>query len=942
MSLKPMLLLLVLALLALPALAERPSDDWHTLETDLYRIHFTPEYELWARQLAADADTIQRHVGDQIGHHLDQKVDIVVRDPLNAANGFALPLIGRSRTVFYTTAPLSDSVLSYMDDWRTLLLVHEQAHLNHLSRPSRSSLTQLWQALYVDFLQMPRWASEGYATVIEHQHNGKGRPANHLVNAILQQWAREGALPSYQQLSGDNDAYLGMSMAYLMGSSYLLWLESEYGADSLPAVWTRMAAKQGRDFEQAFQGVFGQSPQRLYRRFVAETTYQALAAETHMSDPQASLWLEHQWGLSRPALSADGSKLALLLKEQHSDGQRLVIYPTADDPKARQQWQQRQQARLRQDPEDIADIEPRVFNPTPLHQLPTRSWRMTAPRWLDDHTLIFSQAQQDAANNWHFDLFTWHPDSNRVRRLTHNQNLVRVAPHPDGTRALALQRQYGHNRIVEIDLSSGTLTPVVEAQGNDLLDFPAYRPDSDQISFLRHRHGQWQLILDQGGQQQLLALSQVNQGNFVSYPLWLDSQTLLLTLGQANGVANYRLDLHQHQLERLTSHKLLATAATADDQRLYFVVTDSQGQSLYRQPLNQRIGNTIALAAPSQPADATPQPHLSQDAQPYGTGPQYRALAFGANLSSWQQGLEFGLKGGDPINRLRWQLMAHWDPDGHQQGLIASLRWQGWPIQVHGDLYYLQQDFQGVDGSLAPQLDERRSGAHLGVAWQQRWSDLMSLQLSTGVTLSQIDDQSLGRNGIDQRSVYGDVAVNGRWQRGRWNSHYQLAGRASSGETDQQQWHRYDTGVAAALGYGDWQLSGGYQRLSLLGAPSHYDLLRLGGSDTSLTPSWLPWGQHSNPALPLSALVGQELQQWQAGLGYQAIRGFYQRYQMDDGDSLPVYGIEYQLQGLGPYLDDALPELDGLNLRLGTGWAGDNGVDDPLGWSAWVNLFYQL
>ncbi|SDJ95667.1 hypothetical protein SAMN04488540_11645 [Ferrimonas sediminum] len=942
MSLKPILSLLILALLALPALAEHPSDDWRTLETDLYRIHFTPEYELWARQLAVEADTIQRHVGNQIGHQLGEKVDIVIRDPLNVANGFALPLVGRSRTVFYTTAPLSDSVLSYLDDWRTLLLVHEQAHLNHLSRPSRSSLTQLWQALYIGFLEVPRWAAEGYATVIEHQHNGKGRPANHLVNAILRQWAREGALPNYQQLSGDDDAYLGMSMAYLMGSSYLLWLQSEYGTDSLPAVWTRMAAKQGRDFEQAFKGVFGQTPQRLYRRFVAETTYQALAAEARMSDPQASLWLEHRWGLSRPALSADGSKLALLLKDKNSDRQRLVIYPTADNPKARQQWQQRQQARLKKDPEDIADIEPRVFNPEPLHQLPTRSWRMTAPRWLDPDTLIFSQAQQDDGGNWHFDLFTWQPGGNGVRRLTRNQNLVRVAPHEDGKRALALQRQYGHNRIVEIDLASGTLTPVVEAQGNDLLDFPAYRPDSQQISFLRHRHGHWQLILDSEGDQQQLGLNQVNQGNFISYPQWLDARSLLLTLGQADGIANYRLDLQHNRLERLTSHKLLATAATADDQRLYFVATDSQGQSLYRQPLSHQVGSAITLAAPTQVADTTPLPHLNREALPYGTGPHYLALAFGANLSPWQQGLEVGLKGGDPVNRLRWQLMAHWDPSGHQQGLLTSLRWQGWPIQVHGDLYYLQQDLQGLDGSNAPELDERRSGAHLGLAWQRRWSDWLSLQLSTGATLSQIDDRALSRNGIDQRSAYADVTANGHWQRGRWNAHYHLGGRASSGETDQQQWHRYDSTVSAALGFGDWRLSGGYQRLNLLGNPSDYDRLRLGGSDTSLTPSWLPWGQHTNAALPLSALVGQELQQWQAGVSYQAVRTFYQRYQMDKGSSLPVYGIEFQLQGLGPELDDALPELDGLNLRLGAGWAGDNGVDDPLGWSGWINLFYQL
>ena len=68
-------------------------------------------------------------------------------------------------------------------------------------------------------------------------------------------------------------------MAYLVGSSYLEWLEKREGAGSLRRLWKRMASRRGGRFSTAFRGVFGGSPADLYDRFRAETTAHALASE---------------------------------------------------------------------------------------------------------------------------------------------------------------------------------------------------------------------------------------------------------------------------------------------------------------------------------------------------------------------------------------------------------------------------------------------------------------------------------------------------------------------------------------------------------------------------------------------------------------------------------------------------------------------------------------
>ena len=75
--------------------------------------------------------------------------------------------------------------------------------------------------------------------------------------------------------------FAGMAMAYLGGSAFLEWLEHRSGEDSLRKLWARMTARQRRSFDQSFEGVFGDSPERLYGKFTAELTERAMIVVTH-------------------------------------------------------------------------------------------------------------------------------------------------------------------------------------------------------------------------------------------------------------------------------------------------------------------------------------------------------------------------------------------------------------------------------------------------------------------------------------------------------------------------------------------------------------------------------------------------------------------------------------------------------------------------------------
>src|SRR5688572_29527564 len=100
-----------------------------------------------------------------------------------------------------------------------MLATHELAHVAHLTRPSRN----FWQRTFWGMLpasigpiarRSPRWAYEGYATVLEGQITGSGRPNGAWRPAVLRQWAIEGRLPSYGALSG-SPTYRGNDFPYL-------------------------------------------------------------------------------------------------------------------------------------------------------------------------------------------------------------------------------------------------------------------------------------------------------------------------------------------------------------------------------------------------------------------------------------------------------------------------------------------------------------------------------------------------------------------------------------------------------------------------------------------------------------------------------------------------------------------------------------------------------
>src|SRR5262245_24061925 len=301
-------------LLASSLLAQSPAAPWRTIETEHFRVHFPAPFEPWARRAAASIEGIHARVTEFVGFKPERPIDVLVEDPAAEANGAAFPFLDRPYIVLWTSPPEAESDIGDYTGWIELLVTHEMAHIVHLVRP-RNRPGFLEKALRLPvgplLLDSPGWVIEGYATVVEGALTGSGRPRSSFRAMVLRRFAIEGKLPSYGALSSTG-GFLGGSMAYLVGSAYLEWLEEKEGEGSLVRLWKRLASRRRGNFDAAFQAIFGRSPADLYDRFRAEITAEAIAEEKRLTAAglrEGEHWQRLEGGTLSPAVSPDGSRL---------------------------------------------------------------------------------------------------------------------------------------------------------------------------------------------------------------------------------------------------------------------------------------------------------------------------------------------------------------------------------------------------------------------------------------------------------------------------------------------------------------------------------------------------------------------------------------------------------------------------------------------------------
>src|SRR5688572_6051699 len=125
----------------------RPQIPWRTITTARFDIHFPAEMEDWTRAVAQRMETVADAVNAMVGNKPASRITMIVEDPSNVANGFALPFMEGPVIFLWPTPPSPSPPFGTHRGWGEVLAIHEYGHIAHLTFPSRTSLERFLRIL---------------------------------------------------------------------------------------------------------------------------------------------------------------------------------------------------------------------------------------------------------------------------------------------------------------------------------------------------------------------------------------------------------------------------------------------------------------------------------------------------------------------------------------------------------------------------------------------------------------------------------------------------------------------------------------------------------------------------------------------------------------------------------------------------------------------------
>ncbi len=871
--------------------AQSPASQWRTIDTAHFRVHFPLEFEPWARRAAGAIEGIHDRVTEAVGYRTTRPIDVVVADPQATANGMAFPFLDRPAIVLWTSPPEPESAIGHWTDWMEDLVTHEVAHIVHLARPrnrSRGILARL-SPLPVGplMLNSPRWLAEGYATVIEGSLTGSGRPASSLRAMVLRRFAIEGKLPGYGALSATS-GWLGGSMAYLVGSTFLEWLEAREGPGTLRKLWRRMASRRGGDFPTAFRAVFGRSPGDLYDRFRAEITAAGIEEERRMTAAglvAGEPWQRLEGGTLSPQVSPDGTKL-LARRDPKRGETYLAVWSLGETEEDREAEKRRleREAEILRDPEEVADRVELPRRRSPKWRLPSANgFAADNPRWLPDgERVLFSRRSPDAEGLLRLDLYAWRPETGDVDRITRLADVAEADPAPDGAWAVGVRNRYGVSELVRVDLASGDTRPIPAGGPTEpwrVWIHPRVSPDGASIASLLHSGGRWRLVTLSvaGGAPTEIALPGPPAGE----PAWSPDGSRIYVAADREGVwnvesADARSGGPSQLLTRVTGGALGPAPSPAGD-ALFFLEITAKGVDVRRLSLPATALTPVArrpASFPLLPPDPVPvSPFARSDPGParaYRLWPSHviRPLAtysVGPDGNAWQLGVE----GTDVLGRLDWVAAASVGSDAGPRGGSIAASYRGLPVALSVHAFYAREKPGSQRVVRRPDLDSERLGGFLEGVWS-RPSAGGRLLVAAGGGASRVEALASGDE-FDRALFSARARATGRRVRGKsgFGGEFDITG--STGRTDGRSWTQVLAGAGVTAYLPPARISASARWGDTSGSPTLFDLFGVGGASSSVLPSGFDRNRIEVAALPAFVHTGERVESARGELALAAL-----------------------------------------------------------------------
>ena len=534
-------LLLVAVLVCAPraqAASYDPDLTWRTLVTEHYRIHFHQGIEAVAERFSQQVEAIHATMQDELKWRLRMKVDLVLVDRTDAANGFATAVPYNAITIF-VTAPTEDSTLSLYDDWGETIFTHELTHVIHMEtnrgivRAARAVVGRIASTNMVS----PPWIIEGLATFQETRHTPGGRGRSAYVDMIKRAAVTDEAWPPLGNLDGYQADPPAGNLRYLFGQDFMQYIADQAGDDA----WTRWIHRYGGSLPYILPAkrTFGQNLRQLYRGWRSDRI-------THYEDQVAALSAE---GIREGTLISDG--VASCSAPSFSPDDRHLVWSCMDRARGPAIWRAEADG-------SGAEILKKKFGARNF------TWRRDSKAFVYAATHVVNRF-----NTWS-DIFIFDLASKSVRTLTRGARARDPDFSADGRRLVMVTNRAGTNQL-EVMTVDQVREPLTHHDDQTQYSTPRFSPDGAHIAVSVHQQGQRDLWLFRDDATPLRRIT--DDAAIDRDPAWSPDGRYLFFSSDRTGIPNiYAIELATERLWQVTNVRTGAArpAISADGERMAY------------------------------------------------------------------------------------------------------------------------------------------------------------------------------------------------------------------------------------------------------------------------------------------------------------------------------------------------------------------------------------
>ena len=476
-------------------------------ETEHFRFIYEPAAKEHVEAFAKNADESWNKIAAAYGFP-PEKVDVVFNYNTNVCNAFATSF-GMTISLFDT--PPRDPDFGFRDEWRKLFLMHELVHISNFSFETDPKMFNYLGRFFQTFdsIDLPIYALEGLTTVLETELSNGGRGRSPYFELSYKVPALEGSFVPFKEIGSELEPPYGQG--YVFGYVMSRYIADKFGVSALADI-ERNRQYMGK-WDDAVKKRTGMTIDEIYRdiKIVLEKRY---SAERHIKEGVIISPRTVNVNYYRPAfIKEDGSVIGL----RSASGKRA--------------------AAVEYNP---GDGEEKILFEGPFSDDLSFTYAENGFAVAALNSTILDTAVQFTGSS---DLYTW-TEEKGLKQLTKGKSLFQPSLSKDASRLVAIEENHLNYRIMEVDLSTGSRTCILEENGVDFIE-PCLNKDGSKLAFMAALKGRAAIGVYDFAEKKLQYVYNF-EGNITdpAYPVWNvneDGSESLLFCDNARG----RLEVYE-------------------------------------------------------------------------------------------------------------------------------------------------------------------------------------------------------------------------------------------------------------------------------------------------------------------------------------------------------------------------------------------------------------